>query len=121
MSLQELRGEHAVIEWYRDGATICYRFYGAGIAEQVGTSKLPEVDLFEVLLVPCGLRVAGGRIVSAAWGGAREGAGRPPLDATESAMRSTITLPPALDDKALRLGNGNRSEGIRKALAAFVE
>lgn len=53
------------------------------------------------------------------WGGARPGAGRPALAEGEATVRSTVTLPASLDEVALRIGNGNRSDGIRKALAAF--
>ena len=48
-------------------------------------------------------------------GGEREGAGRPALDG--GAVRVTVTLTPELLAVAERLGDGNTSEGIRKALA----
>lgn len=48
-------------------------------------------------------------------GGAREGAGRKPLDG--GSIRATVTLTPELAAKAEALGSGNVSEGIRKALA----
>lgn len=54
-------------------------------------------------------------------GGARPGAGRPALAEGQETVRSTITLPASLDEKALRLGRGNRSEGIRRALAVCEE
>lgn len=47
-------------------------------------------------------------------GGAREGAGRPPL--AGGSIRVTVTLTPDLAAKADELGGGNVSEGIRKAL-----
>ncbi len=48
-------------------------------------------------------------------GGARDGAGRPALDG--GSVRVTVTLTPAQVVKAESLGNGNVSEGIRKALS----
>jgi len=54
------------------------------------------------------------------WGGARPGAGRKPL-ADEPTIDGTISLPTSLDAKAKRLGDGNRSAGIRKALESFTE
>jgi len=51
-----------------------------------------------------------------AWGGARPGAGRKPLMVNEPTIKGTISLPASLDVKAKRLGDGNRSAGIRKAL-----
>lgn len=116
---KELCGEHAVIEFYHDGDVIVYRFYGQGIAEQVGTSYMTEADLFDALLAPAGLRVDGDKIVNA-WGGARPGAGRKSL-ADEPTVEGTISLPQSLDAKAKRLGGGNRSAGIRKALESFTE
>lgn len=53
-------------------------------------------------------------------GGARPGAGRPRL-ADEPTVEATISLPTSLAEKASRLGEGNRSEGIRRALEAFAE
>jgi len=55
------------------------------------------------------------------WGGARPGAGHPALVAGEPTIESTICLPASLDAKAKRLGDGNRSAGIRKALESFIE
>ena len=117
---KELRGEHAMIEFYHDGDVIVYRFYGQGIAEQVGTSRMNESDLFDALLSPAGLRVDGAKIVNA-WGGTRPGAGRKPLMVDEPTIEGTISLPASLDVKAKRLGDGNRSAGIRKALESLAE
>ncbi len=49
------------------------------------------------------------------YGGARNGAGRKPI---EGGVRVTAVLTPELAAKAEALGNGNASEGIRKALEA---
>lgn len=54
-----------------------------------------------------------------AWGGARPGAGRHTLADDEPTIEGTISLPQSLDAKAKRLGDGNRSAGIRKALESF--
>ena len=54
------------------------------------------------------------------WGGSRPGAGRPRL-ADEPTTEATILLPASLDTKAQRIGDGNRSAGIRLALEAFNE
>lgn len=50
----------------------------------------------------------------------RPGAGRKPL-ADEPTIEGTITLTTSLDAKAKRIGAGNRSAGIRKALETFTE
>ena len=122
MEMNEISGENTVIEFYRDGETIVYHLTGQGISEQVGTSQMTEAELFDVLLAPAGLRVDGDKIVSAsAWGGARQGAGRPSLATGEPTVEGTISLPAALDAKAKRIGGGNRSAGVRKALEAFME
>jgi len=57
----------------------------------------------------------------AGWGGARAGAGRKPLAGVEPTVEGTISLPVSLDAKAKRIGDGNRSAGIRKALESFTE
>lgn len=54
------------------------------------------------------------------WGGVRAGAGRKTLT-NEPAIEATVNLPASLDAKAKRLGDGNRSAGIRKALEAITE
>lgn len=46
-------------------------------------------------------------------GGARPGAGRPPLDDTEPTERHTVTLPASLWRLLEQLGDGNRSKGVR--------
>ena len=48
-------------------------------------------------------------------GGRREGSGRPMLE-DEPQSRRNITLCQRLIDKARRIGEGNISEGIRRAL-----
>jgi len=58
--------------------------------------------------------------VALTWGGARPNAGRPAL-ADEPTIEGTICLPASLDAKAKRLGDGNRSAGIRKALESLAE
>lgn len=55
------------------------------------------------------------------WGGARQGSGRKPLAADEPTVEGTISLPSSLDAKAKRLGGGNRSGGIRRALESIAE
>lgn len=62
----------------------------------------------------------GNKIVNK-WGGARPGAGRKPLADNEPTIEGTITLPSSLDAKAKRIGAGNCSAGIRKALETFTE
>lgn len=52
-------------------------------------------------------------------GGPREGAGRPRLEA-EPQRRHNIMLSDAVADKARKLGNGNLSAGIRKALEEYA-
>lgn len=59
-------------------------------------------------------------MIDRAWGGLRPGAGRKPLT-DEPTIEGTISLPFSLDAKAKRLGDGNRSAGIRKALESFIE
>jgi hypothetical protein len=54
------------------------------------------------------------------WGGARSGAGRPKL-ADGPTIEATVSLPQAQDAKAKRLGDGNRSAGVRRALDAYTE
>jgi hypothetical protein len=51
-------------------------------------------------------------------GGLREGAGRPRIEKGTQSRRN-ITLSDRLVKKAKRIGNGNISEGIRKALDAY--
>ena len=51
-------------------------------------------------------------------GGPKEGAGRPRLEAEEQKRRN-ISLSDRLAEKAKEIGNGNVSEGIRKALESF--
>ena len=41
---KEFRGENVVVELAGEGKTTSYRLRGQGIAEQVGTSRLPEQD-----------------------------------------------------------------------------
>jgi len=53
-------------------------------------------------------------------GGPREGAGRPRFEAEEQKRRN-ISLSDRLAAMAREIGNGNISEGIRKALEAFEE
>lgn len=51
-----------------------------------------------------------------AWGGKREGAGRPPLSPAEPTVRVTVTLPAALAARLKELGEGNASAGVRRLL-----
>ena len=51
-------------------------------------------------------------------GGPREGAGRPRIEKGDQKRRN-ISLSDRLAEKAKKIGNGNISEGIRKALDAF--
>lgn len=51
-------------------------------------------------------------------GGSRKGAGRPRLERQKQTRRN-ITLSDRRTEKAKKIGNGNVSEGIRKALDAF--
>lgn len=48
-------------------------------------------------------------------GGRRKGAGRKPLDANQRTVRATVAFPESLHAYFVQLGNGNISEGIRKA------
>jgi post-segregation antitoxin (ccd killing protein) len=52
-------------------------------------------------------------------GGPREGAGRPRLEKDEQKRRN-ITLSDRLAEKARKIGGGNISEGIRKALDEYT-
>lgn len=52
-------------------------------------------------------------------GGPREGAGRPRKEA-EPQKRRNISLSDRLAEKAKKIGNGNISEGIRKALDEYA-
>lgn len=51
-----------------------------------------------------------------AHGGARAGAGRPPIHG-ERMVRRTITLPGSLAEQLAALGDGNLSAGIRRIAA----
>ncbi len=51
-------------------------------------------------------------------GGPREGAGRPRFEVKEQKRRN-ISLSDRLAERAKEIGNGNISEGIRKAIEAF--
>jgi hypothetical protein len=53
-----------------------------------------------------------------AWGGKREGAGRPALFPAEPTVRATVTLPAALAERLRELGAGNLSAGIRRLAEA---
>jgi hypothetical protein len=53
-----------------------------------------------------------------AHGGARRGAGAKPADGVSGVQRYNVTLDAASDAAARRLGDGDRSLGIRRALAA---
>lgn len=53
-------------------------------------------------------------------GGAREGAGRKPIEGTDPIMKS-VKLSKEHWEKAKRIGKGNMAEGIRKALDWFDE
>ena len=61
---KELKGEGVVVELAGEGKTTSYRLRGQGIAEQVGTSRLPEHEILDVLLAPMGLGVKQDRIVA---------------------------------------------------------
>ena len=61
---KEFRGENVVVELASEGKPISYRLYGQGIAEDVGTSRLPEHEILDVLLAPMGLGVKQDRIVA---------------------------------------------------------
>ena len=54
-------------------------------------------------------------------GGAREGAGRKPGSIKPDAKRAMINVKLTTEEKALALaiGDGNASEGIRRALSAY--
>lgn len=52
-------------------------------------------------------------------GGTRPGAGRPAEIA--DARRVNVTLDPATIERAKEIGAGNVSQGIRTAVAAYVE
>ncbi len=53
-------------------------------------------------------------------GGPREGAGRPRMEKQKQTRRN-IMLSDRLIEKAKKIGDGNISDGIRKALEAFGE
>jgi hypothetical protein len=53
-------------------------------------------------------------------GGPREGAGRPRIEKGKQTRRN-IMLSDRLIAKAQKIGDGNISEGIRRALEAFKE
>lgn len=50
-------------------------------------------------------------------GGRRPGAGRKAADGAKAVRRYTVTLDAAADKAARKLGDGDRSLGIRRALA----
>jgi len=86
-------------------------------AARLGALWLSGASALEVAEAANDADAAAGLQLSARWGGAREGAGRKTL-ADEPTRHVNITLPASLDAKAVALGGGNRSEGVRKALAA---
>lgn len=53
-------------------------------------------------------------------GGQRDGAGRPRIEKSKQTRRN-ITLSNRLVEKAKKIGDGNISEGIRRALETFNE
>ena len=61
---KELKGENVVVELAGEGKTTSYRLRGQGISEDVGTSRLPEHEILDVLLAPMGLHAEGRRIVA---------------------------------------------------------
>ena len=54
-------------------------------------------------------------------GGAGRGQGAKTADGVAGVKRYNVTLDAATDAAALRLGNGNRSVGIRRALAIYSQ
>lgn len=52
-------------------------------------------------------------------GGPREGAGRPTLADTEPTEKHTLTAPASVWRLLERVGEGNRSRGLRVILAAY--
>lgn len=64
-TLKTWTGEHVKIELYQDGDVLVYQMTGQGIAEQIGTSRMSEADLLDMLLAPMGLVATDdGRIVN---------------------------------------------------------
>lgn len=55
------------------------------------------------------------------WGGAREGAGRPPLDPDEQTVRITVTLTESMIPYLLKLGEGSVSQGVRTCVEAHQQ
>ncbi len=51
-------------------------------------------------------------------GGPREGAGRPRMEKGKQTRRN-ITISDRLAERAKQIGNGNISDGIRKAIEAY--
>lgn len=54
-----------------------------------------------------------------AWGGARPGAGRPTPDGVKGTVKVDVTLDEATIDKAIRIGDGKLSVGLRRAVKAY--
>lgn len=63
-NFKEYRGDNIVVELHQQGDVISYRLYGQSISETVGTSRLSEADLLDVLLNPMNLCVISGMIVT---------------------------------------------------------
>lgn len=104
-------------EWNDEGA--CYVFADGSIGRftDIRNGAAEQDAQGNAILRFVGGDTAPSHVV---WGGARSGAGRKPL-ADEPTVEGTISLPQSLDAKAKRLGNGNRSAGIRLALESFTE
>ena len=55
------------------------------------------------------------------WGGPRPGSGRPTLGGDEDpTVTVTVMMPRSLKKEAIRLGDGNMSRGIRRAIATLT-
>lgn len=64
LNYKEYRGDNLVIELHQQGDVISYRLYGQSISEEVGTSRLQEADLLDVLLSPMNRCVVNSAIVT---------------------------------------------------------
>lgn len=62
---KKYEGNGLTVELHRQGAVVSYVMKGSGISENVGTARMTDVEILDVLLAPVGMKVNGNKIVSA--------------------------------------------------------